>query len=142
MNAMWDMMRFNKKDKEVMDDMLLEHEVTIWSTYLAGTFWVLGWPYQLAFGCMAYGWLAMQAMHSLWYVYDLENDLIHHAIMMKEWMHGPFRRFAMGVMIFMLSTTINLIPGLHMLSPLFGWWAVADFYDYGYDIEKLGSTVM
>lgn len=51
-------------------------ELSIWNTFMAGNFWLIGWPYQLLFGTMTYGWMAYETLCALWKVYmESSNDL-------------------------------------------------------------------
>ena len=52
-------------------------------------------------------------------------------------MMGPVRRAIMGNFIFWNNVAWSNIPGLSILtSIIFGYWGVADYYDYNFDYDR------
>ena len=58
----------------------------------------------------------------------------------QAWLIGPFRRaYITGPMIFIFNLGMALWPILNsFFGFLLGYWAVADYYDYDYDLFKDG----
>lgn len=104
-------------------------EQVLWTVYLSGFVWGIGYLVLLPLGFFAYfGWMQLWSLVGLYEMLFEGRDFLLY-------FDGPFRRFAMGSFIYTLAVLLLWIPGLNfILSPLFGWWALLDYYDYKYEL--------
>lgn len=100
-------------------------EWVLWTTYLSGLGWVIGYITFIPLGFFVYfGWIQYWCWFGLYQLFFEKMDGIAYA-------NGPFRRFFVGSFIYTLAAIGMLIPGLNFItSPLLGWWAVLDYFDY------------
>lgn len=105
-------------------------EWIIWVIYMSGFAWIFGYVVMIPVGQVFYiilNWIA-------WW--NLIEVLFMGVGDFGSWFMGPFLRGCVtGPWIFALNIVFTAIPGLNFLSAfLMGWWAVADFYSYNYEL--------
>ena len=112
-------------------------ETWLWVTYLSGEAWILGWVVMLPVGGVIYSWLALEGMITF---FDIFADPPVGDF--GQWFMGPFwRGWVSGPFIFLSNVILTIIPGLNFLTAfLFGWWAIADYYGYNYELGE-GPTL-
>jgi len=110
----------------------------LWIAHLSGMASWLGWIIMLPLGGIIYTWLLVKAFFlDILSILFLEEE-VH---VLKAYMMGPVRRAIMGNFIFWNNVAWSNIPGLSILtSIIFGYWGVADYYDYNYDMETFTPT--
>ena len=104
-------------------------ETLLWVVYLSGFFWGIGYIVLVPVGFFAYFiWMHLWTWVGLYEMLFEGRDFL-------QYFEGPFRRFAVGSFIYTLAVFLLWIPGLNfILSPLLGWWALLDYYDYDYQL--------
>lgn len=102
-------------------------EWILWTIYLSGELWVIGFIVMLPLGLVIYPWLAMLAMWNF-------IEIFMGVGTFGEWFMGPFLKYWItGPFIYILGVLLTIIPGVNFISAfLVGWWAVLDYYDYNY----------
>lgn len=93
----------------------------------------------LPLGGLIYTWLIVKAFFlDIWIVFGASEGVD----LWKPYMMGPVRRAVMGNFIFWNNVAWSNIPGLSIItSIIFGYWGVADYYDYNYDVETFQPTM-
>ena len=100
-------------------------EIWLWVTYWSGAFWIFGWVVMLPVGTALYTWYFIESIINMF-------ELFGGVGTFEDWMN-PVRRAWLGSFIYMCAVVNSIIPGWGILTSwLFGWWAVADYYDYNY----------
>ena len=104
-------------------------EWLLWTTYLSGEAWILGYPIMLTLGPGIYTYIFTVAT-----IQAFETDLFGGTAPFDAWLAGPFLRgYVTGPLIFSMNVFFTLIPGVNFVTAiLFGWWACADYYSYSY----------
>lgn len=103
-------------------------EYVIWTTHLSGLGWILGWIIMAPLGVTLYTGLVGLSMWNIVevFLFGIGN--------LNMWMNGPLRRGLVGWLILSLNLLTTAIPGVNFVSsPLYTWWALADYYDYKFD---------
>lgn len=104
-------------------------ESLLWIIYLSGATWILGYFIMIPFGSVIYAWLFIES----WILYQQLETASDY----EKWLAGPLRRAVSGSFIYLQATFFSLFPVLNWLtSPILGWIAIADYYDYKYDIMQ------
>lgn len=112
----------------------------IWSTYMAGNFWLAGWPYQIVFYMISYCYIFAQSVSLFFEFYGMDGaDDEFRTLVVETWEAGPMRRLSASFGIFIIGQLVTMTPGVNFLSMLVGWWAVLDFYDYQVDPMEVGT---
>ena len=99
----------------------------LWTTYLGGTFPLLGLIISLPVGIYAYGYMEAMALYNIY-------EIVQKNAKLDEWLMGPFRKgFITGPIIFISALMLSFIPGLNFMSSFYlGWLAILDYYDNQY----------
>jgi len=102
-------------------------EWILWTTYLSGEAWVLGYIVMLPLGLVVYSWLALLATWNFFEIFGGVGTF-------GQWFMGPMMRgWIMGPFIYLLGVLLTIIPGVNFISSfLVGWWACLDYYSYNY----------
>ena len=75
-----------------------------------------------------YSWLTWELFYTLYEVITLFKNPF-------DWVEGPFRRGVVGWLIFWIGFGVNNVPILNFITAFpVAWWAVADFYNYEYEL--------
>ena len=102
-------------------------EWVIWTTYLSGLLGALGYVSFIPLGLFVYGWLQYWCWYGLYQVNEYGLDIILY-------FETTVRRFLVGSLIYMIAALVIWIPGVNFIvSPLLGWWALEDYFDYEYE---------
>lgn len=102
-------------------------EWVLWTMYLSGFGWILGYVVYIPVGFFAimiwiqwWDWVGF-----FQFLLDGTDGVVYAT--------GPMRRFQVGFVIWMIGMFTFWIPGLNfIMAPLLGYWAVMDYYDYKY----------
>ena len=103
----------------------------LWTTYLSGEVYLIGYIVMLPVGLVLYSWFALDAMLQFFVIFEEKPGWDFGA-----WFMGPFLRgWVTGPFIFLLQIVLGLVPGVNFATSfLLGWWAVADYYGYSYQL--------
>ena len=98
-------------------------EWILWVIYLSGEAWIFGYVIMLPGGAVFF-WHMIQAVMML------------GSCEFGEWFAGVgLSAFFTQWLIYFLALYATLVPGLNFISSfLLGWWAVADYYGYNYEL--------
>lgn len=101
-------------------------EWILWTIYLSGELWVIGFIVMLPLGIAIYGYLALMAI----------IDLFSGKGTFGEWFMGPFMRgWISGPFIYLSAVIFTIVPLVNFISSfLMGWWANLDYYGYNYEL--------
>ena len=104
-------------------------EFWLWLTYLSGEAWVLGYIVMLPVGLVLVTWYWFWACWTF-------LELIFGVGTFDEWFIGPMARgWFTQPFIYVLNVLFTIIPGVNFVTAfLLGWWAVADYYEYSYEL--------
>lgn len=105
-------------------------EYVLWTTYLSGIAWVFGYAIQLPLGTFAHMWLQFVALVDLYQVVFEDKPF-------DDWFWGPLRRAFVGQLCYGAAVILTAVPVVDWVtSPLLGYLAVSDFFDYNYDFSR------
>lgn len=104
-------------------------EWILWTTYLSGELWVIGYIVMLPLGLLVYMWLALVASWNF-------IEIFMGVGTFGQWFMGPMLRgWVTGPFIYVCGVLFTIIPGINFISSfLFGWWANLDYYSYNYEL--------
>ena len=104
-------------------------EYVLWTAYLSTAVWLLGYIVYVPLGFFA---IIIWVQYWDWVGFF---QLLYDDTDGNAYMNGPMRRFQVGFVIYTIGLWTLWIPGLNfVLSPLLGYWAVQDYYDYQYEL--------
>lgn len=104
-------------------------EWILWTIYLSGELWVIGFIVMLPLGMAIYSYLAVIALWNLIEVFSGVGDF-------GSWFMGPcLRGWITGPFIYFSAVILTIIPFINFISAfLMGWWANLDYYGYNYEL--------
>jgi hypothetical protein len=104
-------------------------EWILWIVYLSQTVYLLGLFISLPLGWGVLTWLQIVSIVQLFELFGGVGDF-------GLWFIGPFLSYWITQpFIFWTSIAFSFIPGLNILTAfLLGWWSVADYYQYYYEL--------
>lgn len=112
----------------------------IYSVFLLGFLWIPGVTIMIPWGYLYYTYLQWIAILDFW-------EVVTEGKWWQDWVIYSFRRAFTGFIMYIIASSVALIPFLNLLViPFCLWLALADYYDYSYMASPwtdkyLGETI-